>query len=71
MKKSQDERLLVRSFILCDNPIKSLQVRDDCLFVSSERGESVLKIRLSLEEAWNLPAAAKSIYNQTLSVEAL
>lgn len=35
MSKSSEDRCLVRNFIICDSPIRSLSVRDSTMYVSS------------------------------------
>lgn len=45
----RNEKKMIRNFILCDSAITALEIRDDILYVASELGESVLKVKITLE----------------------
>ena len=71
MRKGQESRCLVRNYTVCDSPITSLEVREDVLYLSSERGEGIIKVRLSLEEAWEFPELTKDRYGDGMTAEVL
>lgn len=71
MRRSNDSRILVRNYVVADSAINNLKVVDKSVYIGSEKGESIMKVKLNVEELWGFTETPKDKYSEQLSVEKL